>query len=430
MGTRSKVRALVVLVSWSLLAIGSGAPAAAGGKDVTGFATGDYHACAIRAGGTVWCWGYAAYGNIGDGTLGDPDFLRTSPVKVRRGSTTLKGVIQVAAGAGISCAVRGNGTVWCWGDASQGQLGNGESGANAHRTRAVPVRRGTGNLTGVKRVAANGNHACALRTNGSVYCWGYGDQGQLGDGTTGDPTTHLRTTAVRVRQGSGYLIDVVAITTGYDHSCALKRGGSVWCWGGGSSGQLGDGQSGIGHHRTTAARVRRGSGHLTKVTSIAAGGYHTCARRTDGTALCWGSGSSGQLGDGDSGMGHLRTKATRVRRGSGDLKGVVAVGSGSYHTCARRSDGSAWCWGSADKGQLGDGTTGHPMTQLRTKAVRVRRSGGPFTSVRALSGGVAFTCARRADRSLWCWGSNDSGEHGRGTDDDDPHPYPRRVLFP
>jgi alpha-tubulin suppressor-like RCC1 family protein len=239
----------------------------------------------------------------------------------------------------------------------------------------------------------------------------------------------VRPTAARVRQGSGYLEHVIAIAAGYDHSCAVKASGSVWCWGGGALGQLGDGLSGAGHHRTKAVRVRRGSGYLTKANGVAAGGYHTCVRRTDGTAWCWGYGQAGQLGDGEAGL-HIGTKATRVLRGSGHLTGVTAIGSGSYHTCARRSDASAWCWGNADHGQLGDGTTGDPTDHARLKAVRVRRSTGTFTGVRTLEGGVDHTCAVRTDRTLWCWGSNGSAEHGRGTFDDDPHPYPRRVTVP
>lgn len=432
MGTRLKVRALVVLVGWSLLAIGSGAPAAAGGKDATAIAAGAYHSCAVRAGGTVWCWGDASYGQLGDGTTGDANGMRTTPVRVRRGSTVLRGATSVAAGASFSCAVRANGTVWCWGDASVGQLGNGQSGTGVRRTTAVQVRKGSGPLTGVERVATSGNHVCALRTNGSVYCWGSAAQGRVGDGTTGDPVTHLRTTAVRVRRGSGYLDKVTAIAAGHEHTCARRTDGTVWCWGNGFLGSLGDGQSGTGHLRTTATRVRRGSGHLTRVTGIASNGYHTCARRTDGTAWCWGYAANGQIGDGTTGdpTTHLRTKPTRVLRGTGILTGVTRLGAGTDHTCARRSDGSAWCWGSAGDGQLGDGTTGHPTTHLRLGPVRVRRSSGAFGQVRQLVAGTYHTCALRADRTVWCWGSDTNGQLGRGSFDDDPHPYPRRVLFP
>jgi alpha-tubulin suppressor-like RCC1 family protein len=427
---RGRSWALIAAIVSSLLMIAGPAPTVAAGAGVTSFSAGDYHTCAARTDGTVWCWGYAGYGNLGDGTTGDSDDLRTSPVQVLRGTSTLKGVTTVAAAAGFTCAVRTDRTVWCWGDASQGQLGNGQSGLDDHRTRAVQVKRGSDALTGVEHIATNGNHVCALRVNGSVYCWGYAERGQVGDGTTGD-TDFVRSTAVRVRKGGGYLEDIVGIAAGYQHTCALRTDGSVWCWGDGSVGQLGDGDSGAGHQRSKAIRVKRGSGYLTKVSGIAAGGNHTCARRTDGTVWCWGTAGHGQLGDGTTGDGaNIRSKPVQVKRGSGVLTGVTGLGLGTSHSCARRADGSAFCWGDASYGQLGDGSTGDPTTHDRLKPVRVVRPTSAFTGVRKLEGGVDHTCALRSDRSLWCWGSNTSGELGRGSHDDDAHPSPLKVTFP
>jgi alpha-tubulin suppressor-like RCC1 family protein len=429
---RVRARALAVAMCWSLLAVGGGTPAGAASPGVATFSAGDYHTCAVRTDGTVWCWGYGGYGNLGDGSTGDAEGLRTTPVRVRRGSSTLRGVTKVAVGAGSTCAVRTDGTVWCWGDASQGQLGNGVSGGSEYRTKAVQVRRGSGFLTGVAHIATSGSHVCALRTNGSVYCWGHADRGQVGDGTTGAGMGHVRATAVRVRRGSGYLDRVVAIAAGHQHTCAVRKDGSVWCWGDGSNGQLGDGEAGAGHQRTKPVRVRRGSGYLTRASGIAADGSHTCVRRTDGTAWCWGAGGHGQLGDGTTGSSttHVRTKPVQVRRGGGVMTRVTGIGAGVGHSCARRSDGSAWCWGSDFRGQLGDGTTGDPTDHARLKPARVIRSTSSFGGVRKLDGGVYHTCALRTDRSLWCWGGNEVGQHGRGTHDEEPHPYPRKVTFP
>lgn len=426
------LRAMVVAMAWSSLALGGGSAAAAG-PGVSTMSAGDFHTCAVRTNGTVWCWGDASSGQAGDGTTGDADGLRKSPVQVRRGSSPLRGVTEVAAGVSHTCAVRGDGTVWCWGDMSFGQLGNDRVGPGEHRTRAVRVQRVNGELTGVSHIATGGDHTCALRTNGSVYCWGQAEYGQLGNGTTGPGGTGtVWSAAVRVRQGSGSLENVVAIAVGYQHSCAVKRGGSVWCWGDGQFGQLGDGQSGAGHHRTKAVRVKRGGGFLTNASGIAAGGFQTCVRRADRSAWCWGFAENGQLGDGTTGdaITHIRTKAVQVRRGSGALTRVTSIGAGSYHSCARRSDGSAWCWGDGRYGQLGDGTTGDAATHLRLTAVRVRRSASPFTDVRRLEGGVSHTCAVRADHTMWCWGADSHGQLGRGSRDDDAHPFPRRVLFP
>jgi alpha-tubulin suppressor-like RCC1 family protein len=329
--------------------------------------------------------------------------------------------------------VRKDGSAWCWGYDAYGQLGDGTTGdvTTSLRTTAVRVRRGRGDLTEVKQLTAGRVHTCALRTDGSVWCWGDDEKGQLGDGTTGD-AEHLRKKAVRVRQGTGYLANVVAIAAGSLHTCAVRKDGSAWCWGSGAEAELGDGASGEGHHRTKATHVRHGSGNLTKASGVAAGDHHTCARRTDGTVWCWGNAEFGQLGDGTTGdpTTHLRSKAVQVRRGGGALTGVTGIGAGGTHSCARRSDGSAWCWGYAETGQLGDGTTGDPTAHVRLKAVHVIRPTSAFTGVRKLDGGGLHTCALRTDKTVWCWGTNVFGELGRGSSDMDPHPYPRKVLFP
>lgn len=231
--TGGSMRALVITIAWSLLAIGGGAPTSAAGTGLATIATGDYHTCAVGTNGTVWCWGLAGDGQLGDGTTGDANGRRSSPVEVLRGASGLRSVTKVAAGARSSCAVRSNGTAWCWGDASQGQLGNGQSGPGERQTSAVQVRRGSGDLTAVTQIATSSNHVCALRSNGSVYCWGSAAFGQVGDGTVGEGIGHVRDTAARVRRGSGFLDKVVAIATGYQHSCAVRRDGSVWCWGDG-----------------------------------------------------------------------------------------------------------------------------------------------------------------------------------------------------
>lgn len=427
-----RARSMVIAITWALLAVGAGAtPSAAAGPGATMVAAGGTHTCALRTNGTVWCWGGAAYGQLGDGTAGDANAMRTAPVQVRRKGSTLKGVTSIAVGFLHSCALRADRTVWCWGNAQEGQLGNGDTaGTVAYYPFAVQVKRGSGELTNVKRIVAGGSHTCALRFDGSVLCWGRADLGQVGDGTTGDANGDRRA-AVRVRHGSGYLRNVVAMAAGNGHTCATKANGSVYCWGDGSLGQLGDGASGSGHRRTKPARVRRGSGYLTNITRLHAEEYHTCARRADGTAWCWGLGEYGQLGDGTrGGSTGLRTKPVQVARSGGALTGVTSVGAGASHTCARRSDGSAWCWGLAFNGQLGDGTSGDPATNLRLRPVRVVRATGPFTGVRAVDGGDFHTCAVRTDRTVWCWGANQHGQLGRGSFDTDPHRYPRRVVFP
>ncbi len=428
--TRPRIRALVVAVGWVALALGGRSPAVGAGPGVVSVAAGENHSCAVRTDGTVWCWGAGADGQLGDGTTGDPvDQIRTTPVRVRFGSGPLRDASKVTAGASHSCAIRSGGRVVCWGDDTYGQLGSGQGGAAAPgRLTAVRVRYGSGYLTGVKRVSAGDHHTCALRSDGRVLCWGDGSDGQLGDGSSSPG--HLRTVPTRVRQGDRYLTGVRAMAAGGDHTCAVKGDGSVWCWGSGSLGQLGDGDLGAGHHRTKATRVRRGSGYLARASEIAAGPYHTCASRTDGSAWCWGWEKYGAIGDASGGANIVRSMAVQVLRGSGVLTRVTGIAAGAGHSCARRDDTGAMCWGLDTSGQLGDGTTGDPANGRRDTAVRVVRPSGPLGRVTRLDGGLSHTCAFRTDRTAWCWGSNAFGQLGIGSHDDDPHPYPRKVLFP
>jgi alpha-tubulin suppressor-like RCC1 family protein len=179
----------------------------------------------------------------------------------------------------------------------------------------------------------------------------------------------------------------------------------VWCWGQGGS--LGDGTR---TDRRRAVRATWSDGSpLTGVTELATGGYHTCARLTDGSAWCWGSNWSGQLGDGTI---TDRLRAVRVTRASGaNLSGITSVSAGSGFSCARTTDGSAWCWGTNRSGQIGDGTTTD-----RRRAVRVTRaSGAVLSGVSELAAHLDHACVTQAGDVVWCWGDNRDGQLGDGT---------------
>jgi alpha-tubulin suppressor-like RCC1 family protein len=281
----------------------------------------------------------------------------------------------------------------------------------------------------VTAISAGGYHGCALKGDGTVWCWGDDTYGQLGDGTTGD-ADHHRLKAVRVRRGSGHLSGVSAISGGERHTCARRGDGSAWCWGDDTYGQLGDGTTGDAHHlRLRAVRVRQGGGSLTGVAAVSAGRDHTCARKADGSAWCWGYGEFGQLGDGTTGdADHLRQKAVRVTQGGGFLADVRRLDAGRDHTCVRRGDGTAWCWGAGGDGSLGDGTTGD-ANGVRLKAVRVVRATGDLTDVRDISAGAEHSCAARANGTAWCWGMDNSAQLGDGLYDGVPHPYAKRVVL-
>jgi alpha-tubulin suppressor-like RCC1 family protein len=293
------------------------------------------YTCALTPTGTVRCWGDNLHGQLGDGTT----LQRLTPVTV----TGLgSGVQQIAAGNAHTCALTGEGAVLCWGDNRHGQLGDGTT---TQRLAPVPV---AGLGSGVRAIAAGGDHACALTMAGAVFCWGENIAGQLGDGT-------------RVQRNMPVLVSgagegVQAIALGYYHSCALSTGGAVSCWGYNGVGALGDGSTGdADHNRLTPVPVLGlGSG----VAQIAAGYEHTCAATTAGAMLCWGWNVTGQLGDGTT------TQRLEPVPVVGLSSGVQAMAAGVYHTCALVTANAVYCWGGNDAMQLGDGTTTNRLTPV------------------------------------------------------------------
>ena len=321
----------------------------------------------------VWTWGRNEYGTLGNCTTTQ----RTAPEQVGG----LKGVTDVAAGCDHSLALKDDGTVWAWGANFHGQLGDGTT--TTYRTGPVKVS----GLSGVTDVAAGCSHSLALKDDGTVWAWGLGENGQLGDGTA-----TKRTSPVEVSNLSG----VTDVAGGGFHSLALKDDGTVWAWGINYAGQMGDGTTTT---RTSPVKV---SG-LTGVTDVAAGGGgHSLAIKGDGTVWAWGPNGAGQLGDG---TGTDRTTPVRV---SG-LSGVTDVAGGGGHSLAVKNDGTVWAWGSNFDYQLGVDTTPY---WIRTTPAKV--SG--ISNVVGVSGGTDQSLALKDDGTVWTWGEWHSGNTG-GIDD-------------
>lgn len=255
---------------------GTEAVAVQGLSDATEVGTGAGFACVRRAGGLVGCWGRNDLGQLGDGT----STPRTAPSLVG-GVAPIEGVTALAVGSNFACALRAGGTVWCWGSNERGQLGNGRAGGHSMPVQVVDPSSGQTFLSGVTQISAGAQHACALSA-GTVRCWGYNANGQLGDGSTVD---HLRPTAVVG------LRDIVSVSAGATQTCALRMGGTVRCWGANGEGGLGDGTA---MSRLLPVEVMG----LSDVRSIATGGNYACARLLNGAVRCWGSNGNGEVGDG------------------------------------------------------------------------------------------------------------------------------------
>lgn len=388
-------------------------PAMATSTQATAIAAGREHTCALTSGGGVDCWGGNEDGQLGDGTYASS----STPVAVKGvgGFGTLAGVTAVAAGGIHTCALTSSGGVDCW----------GFGGAGARTPFAVPGVGGSGTLSGVAEISVGGEDTCALIDGGGVDCWGVNFEGELGDGSSGGRSE----TPVEVEGvgGLGTLSGVKAIASGTVHTCALMNSGGVVCWGDNSADELGDGTSSGPQLCTgislpcsrTPVEVKGvgGSGTLSGVTGIDAGGEHTCAVTGGGQVVCWGDNSAGGLGDGSTADSSTPVEVKGVG-GSGTLWGVAAVAAGvlplslGEHTCALTSDGRVDCWGENSYGQLGDGTETDRSTPVEVKAAEGQ---GTLTGVEAIAAGGDQTCALTSGGGVDCWGDNEVGQLGDGS---------------
>lgn len=321
----------------------------------------------------------------------------------------------IDAGGNYACGLITLGRGYCWGLNDNSQLGAptdsvcfpeiipfADSLQAAPRTCSLlPLRIAP--LLSFSTVSAGDSTACAIATTGRAYCWGLDDAGQVGDGSVGTrPTPTLVTSA----------LSFTTVTVGGHHSCGLAIGGGAYCWGLDSSSQLGDAR----HVKsTTPIPVSSGGQSALILSSISAGGLHTCGVAADGTALCWGNNDLGQIGAGGIG-GNAETPA-----GVATALRFTSISAGGQHTCAIAVGGAAYCWGSNITGQLGTGAVGG------ASAAPVAVSGGLTFS--RISSGFHHTCGLTTGGAVFCWGENGDLQLGRGpvTGGDVPSGTPTQV---
>jgi alpha-tubulin suppressor-like RCC1 family protein len=280
------------------------------------------HSLGVRANGTLWAWGNNANGNLGDNTVTG----RSSPVSVIGGFTDW---VQTSAGSGHSLGVRANGSMWAWGYNNSGRLGD-----NTTINKSSPVSV-LGGFTDWVQASAGSGHNLGLRANGSLWAWGRGLEGQLGDNSTVNKSSPVSVI--------GGFTDWVQASGGNQHSLGVRANGSLWAWGAGASGQLGD------NTNTNKSSPVSVVGGFTDWVQASAGSIHSLGVRANGSLWSWGSAGSGRLGDNT-----LDTKSSPVSVVGGFTDWIQA--SAGQSSLGVRANGSLWAWGGNTDGRLGDDT--------------------------------------------------------------------------
>lgn len=353
---------------------------------------GTYASCGIQY-GKAYCWGgdsASSFPVLGNGTMG------SSLVPVPVDTTVMKGsVSKVASGNGTICAIS-EGKVYCWGNSSGGNLGNGTISPHAPSPVAVNTSIMNGYVTDISMTSMS---TCAI-AGGKAYCWGANEQGQIGANLTG-PRSEIPV-AVNTSVMSG---TVSKISVGTTQVCAISDG-KLYCWGSGHS----TGTGGTGINRTPVAISIPG-----KVTDVSASTNYTCAV-ADGKAYCWGQGSHSATANGFLGIGSTGQVSIPTPVDTTNMPGTVTTITAKGSTTCALADDKAYCWGSNGTGQLGDGTKTNSNIPV---AVDTSVMSGKVTTISEK--GDSHACAI-ADDKLYCWGYSNGGQVGYGSTADATKP--------
>ena len=347
---------------------------ATGTLRIARIAGGTGHSCALTVDGVAFCWGDNTDGGLGDNSLAS----RLIPTAVAGGHT----FSQISAGLLYSCALTGAGAGWCWGLNTLGALGNGTTALDS-----VPQAVSGGMVfQAITTGNGSGRQTCAINSAGTAYCWGADGQGQLGNGAP--LAAELTPSAVSV---SGTWTQIAA---GAFYSCGVRTSGAAFCWGADAFGQLGNDLP------KAATNVPSPVVGGLLFTQVAPGQVHTCGL-SGGAAYCWGSNLNGRLGQDTV----TTTESLTPLAVSGGLTFSSLV-SGESFSCGLTAGGVAYCWGYNSTGQLGNGSTDNATTPTPV-------AGG--ISFASISAGTGHVCGVTSGGQAYCWGDNSLGQLGDGT---------------
>lgn len=376
--------------------------------------------CAVAEDGRAYCWGLNDNGQAGQ----DPSIEYVTTPKQIGGSPSGSKWVQIASGGYQTCGIRDDGTAWCWGNNESGQLGN-NSLVNSH----LPVLVAGGHT--FSQITAGNYFSCGLRTDNKAYCWGWNQLGQVGDGST--YSDKQVPTAVAGNNSFS------SIASGRNHTCGiLQSTGAMKCWGSADQGTLGNNVKGSQAKSNTPVDLDMSNSPGGLSWTVLGSGLHdaTCAIRSTGEAYCWGQGNSGVLGNGYLPNPPLDSIVARPDQpvGTSGVSGTAwtRMDVGQNHACGLRDDGTAWCWGAQAVGVLGNGVDNNDWTggaNVTAGPVAVDVSNLTGTKFVDLVVATQHSCGLRDDNSLWCWGYNGDGILGVATAAS-VSAVPVRVIFP
>lgn len=327
-----------------------------------------YHTAAIKSDGTLWTWGKNTQGQLGIGN----NTNQSLPMQVGVANDW----VSVSVGTDFTLAIKSNGTLWAWGLNDYGQLGIGNT-----TNQNIPIQVGT--QTNWAKVDAGYDHAMALKSTGTLWAWGRNYRGEVGNGNTTQQNSPIQI---------GVATDWTSIDAGYSNSFAIKSNGTLWGCGFNGYGQLGMGTTGD----VLSGIVQIGT--ATNWASVAGGGYHSIAIKTNGTLWSCGYNTSGQLG-----LGNTTSQTTWTQVGS--LTTWADISTGENHSHGLRTDGTLWAWGDNGLGQFGIGNTTNQNVPTQV---------GAATNWTSVDIGWDNTMALRSDGTLWGSGLNQNGGLGIG----------------
>lgn len=332
------------------------------------------HTCGLTSAGRIYCWGLGENGRLGN----DSSDAALTPQRVKS-DLVFK---DISAGYHHTCGIAADDKVYCWGRGDEGQLGHGLF-EDAWTPQKVQFE---GDSAWVQ-IVAGGSHTCGITNTGEAYCWGWGYYGQLGNESTENAPTPQKV------QLAGNPVWTTISASG-NHTCGIISTGDAYCWGYGSSGQLGNGST---EDKALSPQLVLGE-HTWK--EIAAAGVSTCGITDTDDAYCWGHGEAGQLGTGST------SDVSTPSLVAGGLKWKTISRGVDYHVCGITNEGKAYCWGLGEYGQLGHGMTTNTATPQLV-------SGGHIWKM--ISVGQYHTCGIITGDETYCWGAAGYGQLGNGS---------------